>query len=70
MIMQFLKECLFPALGCCSVVFVVCLGVCWLVHVIHSVSRAADALERIADARECDDEDEEDEEENESEVEK
>ena len=70
MITQFLKECLFPALGCCSVVFVVGLGACWLIHVIHSVSRAADALERIADALECDNEDEEDEEENESEVEK
>ena len=70
MITQFLKECLFPALGFCSAVFVVGLGVCWLIHVIHSVSRAADALERIADALECDDEDEEDEEENESEVEK
>lgn len=57
--MQFLKEFLFPALGCCSVVFVVVLGIAWLIHVIHSVSRAADALERIADALECDDEDEE-----------
>lgn len=47
-----IKECLFPALGCCSVVFVVVLGVCWLVHVINSVSRAADALERIADTLE------------------
>ena len=62
MITQFLKEYLFPALGFCSVVFVVGLGVCWLIHVIHSVSRAADALERIADTLECDDEDEEDEE--------
>lgn len=57
MITQFLKECLFPALGFCSVVFVVGLGVCWLIHVIHSVSRAADALERIADALEFDEED-------------
>ena len=70
MITQFLKECLFPVLGFCSVLFVVCLGVCWLVHVIHSVSRAADALERIADVLECDEDVEEDEEENESEEEK
>ncbi len=59
--MQFLKEFLFPAFVCCSVLFVVCLGVCWLVHVIHSVSRAADALERIADALESEEEDDEEE---------
>lgn len=56
----FLKEFLFPAFGLFTVVCVAGVGIAWLFHVIHSISRAADALERIADVLECDDEDEED----------
>ena len=46
------------AIFTCVVVF----GCGWLFYVINSISRAADALERIADALE-DDEDDDDEEE-------
>ena len=61
--MQFLKEFLFPAFGVATVVCVAGVGIAWLFHVIHSISRAADALERIAYVLEGDDEDEGDEEE-------
>ena len=61
--MQFLKEFLFPAFGMFTVACVAGVCISWLFHVIHSISRAADALERIADVLEGDDEDEEDEEE-------
>ena len=47
---SFLRDCLLPGLGMCVVVgFVV-----WLAHVINSIARSADALERIADALEED----------------
>ena len=61
--MQFLKEFLFPAFGMFTVACVAGVCIAWLVHVIHSISRAADALERIADVLECDEDVEEDEEE-------
>lgn len=61
--MQFIKEFLFPVLGL-TVGFVIVTLVCFLiVDTMTSIIRAADALERIADALEGDDEDEEDEEE-------
>ena len=63
MMMQFLKEFLFPAFGVATVLCVAGVGIAWLFHVIHSISRAADALERIADVLECDEDDEEEEEE-------
>ena len=63
MIMQFIKECLFPLLACLTFACLVSVGVVWLLHVINSVSRAADALERIADVLECDEDDEEEDEE-------
>ena len=47
-------------LGMCAVVVLVIAFVVWLGYVINSVARSADALERIADALE-DDEDVEDE---------
>ena len=64
--MQFIKECLFP-----SLVFTVCgvliiLFIFLIIDALNSVVRSADALERIADALECEDEDE-DEEDNEEE---
>ena len=51
--MQFLNEFLFPAFGVATIVCVAVVGIAWLFHVIHSISRAADALERIADVLEC-----------------
>lgn len=58
--MQFIKEFLFPALGL-TMGFVIVALVCFLiVDTMTSIIRAADALERIADVLECDDEDEED----------
>ena len=65
--MQFLKEFLFPAFGMFTVACVAGVCIAWLFHVIHSISRAADALERIADVLECDEDDEEEEEDNEEE---
>lgn len=63
MIMQFIKEVLFPAFGL-TVGFVIVTLVCFLiVDTMTSIIRAADALERIADALESEEEDEEDEEE-------
>ena len=53
MTMLFLNEVLFPALGVATVVGVAAVGIVWLFHVIHSISRAADALERIAVVFEC-----------------
>ena len=63
MMMQFLKEFLFPALGATTVACVAVVGIAWLFYVIHSIPRAANALERIADVLECDEDEEEDEEE-------
>ena len=54
MMMQFLKEFLFPAFCMFTVACVAGVCITWLFHVIHSISRAADALERIADALEDD----------------
>ena len=45
-------------LGMCAVVVLVAVFVVWLGHVINSVARSADALERIADALENDEYDE------------
>ncbi len=58
--MQFIKECLFP-----SLVFTVCgvlivLFIFLIIDALNSVVRSADALKRIADALECDEEDKED----------
>ena len=63
MIMEFIKEFLFPALCFTACSALVVLFIFWIVDVMSSVVRAADALERIADALECDDEDEDDNEE-------
>ena len=41
-----------PGLWMCAVVALVAVFVVWLGHVINSVARSADALERIADALE------------------
>ena len=61
MIMQFIKEFLFPALGL-TVGFVIVTLVCFLiVDTMTSIIRAADALERIADALESEEEDDEEE---------
>ena len=60
MMVSFVKDFLLPLLGLCAVVALVAMFVVWLGHVINSVARSADALERIADALE-DDEDVEDE---------
>ena len=65
MVKLFLNDFLFPVLGWTLCGVVGTLIVFWLVDVISSISRAADALERIADALECDDEDEEAEEDDE-----
>lgn len=46
------------AFGVTISTFLVFIFVCWLGYCIHSVARAADALERIADALEEDDEEE------------
>ena len=52
--MQFIKEFLFPVLGL-TVGFVIVTLVCFLiVDTMTSIIRAADALERIADALEDD----------------
>lgn len=63
MIWQFIMEILFPALGVTVIVLLSVLCLFWIVDAITSIVRAADALERIADVLEGDDEDEEDEEE-------
>lgn len=44
--------------GGAVILFVACCLLGWLCFCIHSVARAADALERIADALEDDDEEE------------
>lgn len=49
---SFVRDCLLPSLGLCAVVVLVAVFVAWLGHVINSVVRSADALERIADALE------------------
>ena len=62
MIMQlFIKEVLFPVLGCalCGIVGIL-IGF-WLYDAISSISRVADALERVADALEDDGEEIEEE---------
>jgi len=61
--MLFIKECLFPALGVTVIVLLIVLCFFWIVDAIASIVRAADALERIADVLECDEDVEEDEEE-------
>lgn len=43
---------LLPGLGASSFVLVCGAMVCWVVYVFNSFARAADALERIADALE------------------
>ena len=52
MIESFVRDCMLPGLGMCAVVALVAVFVVWLGHVINSVARSADALERIADALE------------------
>ena len=59
--MQFIKECLFP-----SLVFTVCgalitLFIFLIIDALNSVVRSADALERIADTLEGEEEDDEEE---------
>ena len=59
--MQFIKECLFP-----SLVFMVCgafiiLFIFMIIDALKSVVRSADALERIADTLEGEEEDDEEE---------
>ena len=54
---SFARDFLMPALGMCAVAVLVVVGLAWFGHVINSIARAADALERIADAIE-DNEDE------------
>ena len=49
---SFVRDCMLPGLGMCAVVALVAVFVVWLGHVINSVARSADALERIADALE------------------
>ena len=56
----FVRNCLLPGLGMGAVMMLVIGFVVWLAYVINSVARSADALERIADALE-DDENVEDE---------
>ena len=59
--MQFIKEFLFPVLGL-TVGFVIVTLVCFLiVDTMTSIIRAADALERIADTLEGEEEDDEEE---------
>lgn len=48
----FVRDYMLPGLGMCAVVMLVAVFVVWLGHVINSVTRSADALERIADALE------------------
>lgn len=48
----FVRDYMLPGLGMCAVVMLVAVFVVWLGHVINSVARSADALERIADALE------------------
>ena len=45
-------DCMMPTLEMCAVVVLVAVFVAWLGHVINSVARSADALERIAYALE------------------
>lgn len=52
MIGSFVRDCMLPGLEMCAVVALVAVFVVWLGHVINSVARSADALERIADALE------------------
>ena len=49
---SFVRDCMLPGLGMSAVVALVAVFVVWLGHVINSVARSADALERIADALE------------------
>lgn len=49
---SFVRDCMLPGLGMFAVVALVAVFVVWLGHVINSVARSADALERIADALE------------------
>ena len=58
MIWQVIMEVLFPALGVTVIVLLIVLCLFWIVDAIASIVRAADALERIADVLEGDDEDE------------
>ena len=58
--MQFIKEFLFPALGLTVCIVLLALFIFWIVDALNSVVRSADALERIADTLEGDNEDEED----------
>ena len=59
--MQFIKECLFSALGL-TVGYVIVTLVCFLiVDTMTSIIRAADVLERIADTLEGEEEDDEEE---------
>ena len=53
---------LLPTMGVGFIALLAVILGAWLGHVLHSISRAADALERIADALEADDDDEEEEE--------
>ena len=59
--MQFIKECLFPSLGMAVIVLLIVLALFWIIDALISVARAADALERIADVLEGEEEDDEEE---------
>lgn len=50
------KETLLVYLGLSGLAVIAAFGVAYLCYVIHSIVRIADALERVADALESDDE--------------
>jgi len=50
------KETLLVYLGLSGLAIIAAFGVAYLCYVIHSIVRIADALERVADALESDDE--------------
>jgi len=50
------KETLLVYLGLSGLAVIAAFGVTYLCYVIHSIVRIADALERVADALESDDE--------------
>lgn len=52
----FFKEYMMPGLAFCTIFVAIATTVSWLCYVLHSIARAADALERIADALEDDEE--------------
>ncbi len=55
---NFFKEYFMFGLAFCTLAVIIVATISWLCYVLHSIARAADALERIADVLEDDEESE------------